>query len=307
MNKTILITGANAGIGKETARLLALKPETEKIYLACRNISKAEIAKKELEEKTGRQIFEIVIMDVSNPESVKQAVNQLNEPVDALIMNAGGTGGKKPRQLTKDGVTNITATNLLGHVVLVDELLAVKKLKKVALFASSEAARGVKKTGMQRPDLKTSSAEEFATVFDGSFFGKDFDPMQVYGVVKYGGTLWMSSMARKNPEIRFVSMSPGGTRGTQGFDDLPLFQKIMFKYVGMPILMPLMGLSHSLTKGAQRFVDGIGNTEYKSGNFYASKENVLTGPLVEQRQIFSDLGNEQYQINADEAIHKFIN
>lgn len=301
-----MITGANAGIGKETARQLALRGETERIYLACRNPQKARVAKWELEEATGKSIFEILLMDVADSASVRSAVSRLSEPIDALIMNAGGTGGKSPEKLTKEGVTTITATNLLGHVVLVDELLNADKLRNVALFASSEAARGIKKMGMKRPNLKESSSEEFATVFDGSFFGEGFDPMQVYGVVKYGGTLWMSSMARKNPAIRFISMSPGGTRGTQGFDDLPLLKRIMFKYVGMPIFMPLMGLSHSLSKGAKRFVDGITDASLQSGRFYGSKEGVLTGPLVDQSTIFQDLNNEVFQDNANEAIHKFI-
>lgn len=306
MNKTIMITGANAGIGKETTRQLALIKDTEKIYLACRNRAKAEAARTELKQITGRSIFEIIIMDVSDSGSVRNAVTQLNEPIDALIMNAGGVGGRNPGQKTEDGVTNITAANLLGHVVLVDELLKADKLKKVALFASSEAARGIKKMGMKRPDLKTSSVEEFVTVFDGSAFGSDFDPMQVYGVIKYGGTLWMSSMAKKYPNIRFISMSPGGTRGTQGFDDLPFLKRIMFKYVGMPIFMPMMGLSHSLYKGAKRFVDGINNESLKSGVFYASKESVLVGPVIDQGTIFNDLNNEAYQRNADQAIHQFV-
>ena len=305
MNKTIMITGANAGIGKDTARQLALIKSTEKIYLACRNRTKAQAAKAFLEEKTGRYIFEIIIMDVSKPESVRDAVDSLTEPIDALIMNAGGTG-KDPEKQTKDGVTNMTASNLLGHVVLVDELLQAKKLKHVALFASSEAARGIKKMGMKRPDLKTSSVDEFAAIFDGTAYGKKFDPMEVYGAVKYGGTLWMASMARKYPEIKFISMSPGGTRGTEGFDDMPFLQRVMFKYIGMPIVMPLMGMSHSLEKGAKRFVEGINNDAFKSGVFYASKKNVLTGPVIDQSSIFQNFTNEVYQDNANEAIHRFI-
>ena len=301
-----MITGANAGIGKDTARQLALLKDTEKIYLACRNRTKAEAAKRSLEESTGRSIFEILIMDVSDPDSVRNAIAGLDETIDALIMNAGGIGGKNPEKLTKDGVTNITAVNLLGHVVLVDELLKVDKLKNVALFASSEAARGIKQTGMKRPDLKTSSVNEFIKMFDGSLFENNFDPMQVYGAIKYGGTLWMSSMARKYPDIKFVSMSPGGTRGTEGFNDLPFIKRIMFKYVGMPIIMPLMGLSHSLEKGAKRFIDGINDNSLESGVFYASKENVLVGPVIDQGTIFQNLKNEIYQDNAYEAIHKFI-
>ncbi|MEM6347951.1 MAG: SDR family NAD(P)-dependent oxidoreductase [Bacteroidota bacterium] len=306
MNKVIMITGANAGIGKETARQLALLSETEKVYLACRNPIKAEEAKQSLVQSVGRDIFEIVIMDVSDLDSVKEAVKNLSEPIDALIMNAGGMGGKDPQRLTRDNVTMITASNLLGHVVLLDELLKENKLKKVALFAASEAARGIKKMGMKRPALASSSEEEFATVFDGSYFGEDFDPMQVYGAVKYGGVLWMSSMARKFPDIRFISMSPGGTRGTEGMNDMPFFQRIMMKYVGMQLLMPLLGLSHSLSAGAKRFVDGINDKKLESGIFYASKEKVLTGPVVDQSSIFPDLSNELYQDNANEAIHRFV-
>jgi len=301
-----MITGANAGIGKDTARQLAMKKETEKIYLACRNRAKAERAKAELEDVTGRSIFEIIIMDVSDSDSVRSAVASLPEPIDALIMNAGGVGGQQADKITNDGVTTITAVNLLGHVILVDELLKDNKLKHIALFASSEAARGIKKMGMKRPDLQSSSVDEFAAIFDGSVFKDDFDPMQVYGLVKYGGTLWMSSMARKHPNIKFISMSPGGTRGTQGFDDLPFLQRVMFKYIGMPIIMPLMGMSHSLAKGAKRFVDGITDESLISGKFYGSKKNVLTGPIVDQSTIFPDLRNENFQDNAYQAIYRFV-
>ena len=54
MNKSILITGANNGIGKDAARQLALINGTEKIYLACRSEEKAKAAKDSLEESTGR-------------------------------------------------------------------------------------------------------------------------------------------------------------------------------------------------------------------------------------------------------------
>ncbi|WP_338395811.1 SDR family NAD(P)-dependent oxidoreductase [Fulvitalea axinellae] len=306
MNKTILITGANAGIGKETARQLAMVKTTEKIYLACRNRQKALAAKEALEESTGRSIFKILIMDVSDSDSVRRAVAELDEPVDALILNAGGMGGKEPAKRTKDGVTVITASNLLGHAILVDEMLKAEKINKVVLFASSEAARGIKKMGMNRPALKNSSADEFASVFDGSYFGKNFDPMQVYGAVKYGGTMWMSAMARKFPHIRFVTMSPGGTRGTEGMNDLPFLKRLMLKHIGMPIFMPLMGLSHSLKAGAKRFVEGIANESFKSGVFYASKENVLTGAVVDQSLYFRDLKNETYQDNAYEAVRRFF-
>jgi NAD(P)-dependent dehydrogenase (short-subunit alcohol dehydrogenase family) len=236
MNKSILITGANVGLGKESARQLAMINGTEKIYLACRNPIKAEEAKQSLEKSTGKSIFEIVIMDVSNPSSVRSAVAGLKEPIDALIMNAGGMGGKSPMDVTSDGVTSLFAANVLGHVLLLDELIKEKKLNKVALYAGSEGARGVEDMGMPQPALKTSSEDEFTSVIDGTFFDKTTDPMEAYGYIKYVAALWMSSEARKNPNLRLITVSPGFTSGTAVMDDLPLGKRLMFKYFMMPIV-----------------------------------------------------------------------
>ena len=306
MIKSVLITGANSGLGKESARQLALQNGLEKIYLACRNPDKAKEAKQSLEEATGKTIFEIVIMDVSNPNSVRSAVAGLKEPIDALIMNAGGMGGKSPMDVTSDGVTSLFAANVLGHVVLLDELLKENKLNKVALYAGSEGARGVEDMGMNQPDLKTSSEDEFATVIDGTFFDEQTDPMEAYGYIKYMAALWISSESRKNPNIRFITMSPGFTSGTAVMNDLPLAKRLMFKYIMLPIVAPLKGLVHNVEKGAKRFVDGISDDKFKSGIFYASKAKRLTGEVIDQATIFADLNNKEFQDNASEAIHRFI-
>ena len=307
MNKSIIITGANIGIGKEVARQLALLKGTEKIYLACRNESKARAAKKELEELTGKSIFEIIIMDVSNLDSVRAAVSSLKVPIDALIMNAGSNGGKTPTALTKDGVTEIFATNTLGHVVLLEELIKAKKLNKIALYSGSEAARGISKMGIKGPGLQTSSADEFATVINGNYFvGKKFNLTQAYGQAKYVGALWMASIARKNTDIKFITMSPGSTQGTEIANGLPTPVQFILNHILMPFIMPLFGMSHKLETGAKRIVDGINNDFLKSGVFYASKQNVMTGPVIDQSIIFPDLKNEVYQDNANEAIHRFI-
>src|ERR1017187_10472131 len=98
MNEIILITGANVGGGKETARQLALKSETKKVILFCRNQAIAEAAKKDLEEKTGKKIFEIIIGDVTDANSVRKAVEKIKEPIDAIVLNAGGVVGKTAAQ-----------------------------------------------------------------------------------------------------------------------------------------------------------------------------------------------------------------
>lgn len=302
---TIMITGANAGLGREAARQLAHLQDIEKIYLACRNPKKAAAAKAELEAETGRQIFEIVLVDVSDLNSVKQAVSQMTSPVDALILNAGGSGGQTPNALTEQGVTHVFASNILGHAVLVERLLERQLITSTVLYAGSETARGIAKMGIAAPELTSSSTAEFAAIADGSKFHERADPLDVYAYVKRVGALWMGAMARQHPHIRFVTMSPGGTTGTNGMDDLPFFKRLFFKHIG-GILMPIMGMMHSVETGAKRYVDGLLNTKFESGRFYASRIGSPTGMVVDQSAIDADFADPVIQDNALRAILKFI-
>lgn len=302
---TVLITGANAGIGRETARQLAYKNGIEKIYLACRNMKKAEAAKSVLETETGKSIFEIIIMDVSNPASVRRAVSTMTSPIDAVILNAGGTGGKTPNALTSSGVTHIFASNVLGHVILVDELLERQLITSTILFSGSEAARGIPKMGVARPDMKSSSIDEYTAVADGSKFGTHADPLDIYGAIKLTGVMWMGAMARQYPHIRFISMSPGGTTGTNGMDDLPFMKKLFFKYIG-GTLMPLFGMMHNVETGAKRYVDGVLDEKFETGHFYASRTGSPTGPVIDQVEIDRSLANHDFQDNASQAVYRFV-
>ena len=299
--KTALITGANGGIGKEVARQLALRPEVRWIYLACRNHDRAVTAKAELEAATGRSIFDIVAMDVADLGSVRAGLASIEGSVDALVMNAGVIGPRS-MELTADGVSTVFATNVLGHAVLLEGLLAEERLGEVAVFAGSEAVRGVPKLRMKGPSFVTTSADELATVIDGSFFADakpDFN--LAFAQAKYIGALWMGHLARRHPDRRFVTVSPGNTTGTRAPSDLPLPMRLAAKYV-----MPALGLAHKLDVGAKRLVDGVTDPTLSSGAFYASGANTLTGPLVDQADFVPDLANTSFQDHANEAIHRFI-
>jgi NAD(P)-dependent dehydrogenase (short-subunit alcohol dehydrogenase family) len=299
--KTVVITGANAGIGKEVARQLALRPEFGRIYLACRNAGRARTAKAELEAETGRNIFDIVLMDVADLGSVRAGLADIDGSVDALVMNAGVIGPQS-MGLTADGVTNVFATNVLGHVVLLEGLLAEGRLGEAAVFVGSEAVRGVPKLRMKGPSFVSTSADELASVISGSYFANtkpDFN--LAFGQAKYIGALWMGYLARKYPDRRFITVSPGNTTGTGAASGLPLPMRVAAKYV-----MPALGLAHNLDVGAKRLVDGVTDPTLSSGAFYASAANKLNGPMVNQADFLPDLGNPSFQDNANEAIHRFI-
>lgn len=306
-NKTILITGANIGLGKEAARQLAAIESVEKIYLACRNLKKANRAKSDLQQVTGRKIFEVILMDMSDPRSVETSVNQLPQAVDAVILNAGGQGGKDPLAITPSGMTNIAATNLLGHMKLVDQLIKQKKINNEVVYVSSEGARGIKGI-MKKPNFKTNSVDEFISVLNGSFSDPKFDGSEAYGYgyIKYIGTLWTAANARRYSHVKFISVSPGNTRGTAGYDNLPALTKYFFKYLLAPIVMPIIGMIHSVGKGAARYVEVLDNPNIESGTFYASREGKVIGPMVSQAEIFPEFSNPSFQDNADTAMHTFF-
>ncbi len=305
MNRTFLITGANAGLGKETARQLALQKETDRIIMGCRSPEKAKVAKKDLEEATERNIFEILIMDVSDAESVRNAVQQLEGSVDALILNAGGMGGKTPNRRTESGMNELAASNILGNAVLVEGLIKVGKLNKVAMLASSEGVIMGMKKGLKESGQNTHSSEELQSILNGSYFGEKYNVMKGYQLVKYIATLYMSSLARKYPDYKFISMSPGAVPGTSIADNSPIMFKIMWNKI-YPIMIALFGVGHKIDKGAERFLDAITNDRYRSGRFYASKESKFTGEIVDQFQILPALANVDSQDNAYKAVHKFL-
>ena len=157
------------------------------------------------------------------------------------------------------------------------------------------------------PKLESGSVEEFMSICDGSFYPKPTknDPKYFGAFAKFVGALWMSSMARQYHNIRFVTISPGATQGTAVRRDLPWYKRL---FVGALLnILYWTGKAHSLEVGAKRYIDALlDHSTYKSGVFYGSKEG-LSGEVCDQAELLSYFGNETFQDNANEAIHKFIN
>ena len=303
--KTAVITGSNGGIGKEIARQLASRPGSAytTIVLAVRNEAKGKEAKRDLEKRTGKAIFQVVLMDVADPASVRAALPRLPASVDVLVMNAGGVS---PMTVTAAGVTGMAADNLLGHVLLLEALLHEGRLTTAAVYLGSEAARGVSLLGIAQPTFASSSTAEFVSVLDGSWFTGKPDSLLHYGQVKYLGALWMAALARRHPQLRLITISPGNTSGTAAVEKVPLVLRVLLKYFLLPIVMPLFGVVHSLQTGSRRIVDAIDNLAIPSGAFYASQAGKLSGRIVDQAPMQPGLKDETVQDHAYEAIHRFI-
>ena len=118
---TLLITGANRGIGLEAAAQLASLGKFDRIILTARTAEKGEAAvKAALAQATlqpGRNFsFAVQVLDLESHASVRAAVKALPK-LDAVILNAGGLLGE---ELTAHGVTQSFAANVLGHAVLLE-------------------------------------------------------------------------------------------------------------------------------------------------------------------------------------------
>jgi NAD(P)-dependent dehydrogenase (short-subunit alcohol dehydrogenase family) len=303
----VLITGANAGIGRELARQLGSRGEIERIVLACRDRPRAEAARSELRAQTGRAIFEVMELDTTDPASARALSAALADPVDAIVLNAGGTGGPQPQAPTASGTTTIFAVNVLGHVALVDALIEQRKLTQTAILTGSEAARGVPALRIKRPRFAHTSEDDLVAAIDGSYFrDKRFDASLAYAQAKYLGALWIAATARRHPHLRFATVSPGGTTGTGIGQHMPSLQRLAFERVVMGPVGARLGLAHPLAEGTARLTAAVTDPIFDGGRFYGSRARTLTGPLVDQATIFGDLANPRFQDNADAAIHRFL-
>ena len=204
-------------------------------------------------------------LDTSDLGSVRTAIDAIDTPLQTVVMNAGG-GGSAPLKLTKDGVTVVFASNVLGHVALLEQLIAKDAVTGSAVLVGSEAARGVSKLRLPRPTFAEHSVDEFVSVIDGSFFAEQkVDDGRAYGQVKYLGALWMSELARRNPHLRLVTVSPGNTAGTGVFRDLGTMVTPLMNRILMPYVFPRFGLAHPVDAGARRLVDASVKDDLESG------------------------------------------
>lgn len=121
LGKTVVITGGNTGIGKETARILAWRKA--RVIIGCRNITKGLKAAAEIIENTGNRNIEVKKLDLSSFKSVRKFAEEINEEedrVDVLINNAGYFG---PFLSTVDELDNTIQVNYLSHFLLSHLLL----------------------------------------------------------------------------------------------------------------------------------------------------------------------------------------
>jgi len=178
--KVVVITGANTGIGKETARDLARRGA--EVHMLVRNKERGEAAKKDIETDVGGEVF-VHYLDLASLESVRDCSKLLKKKldrIDILINNAGVMA--TPEWRTKEGFELQFGTNHLGHFLLTTELLPL-----------------LRKAGNARVVVVSSSGHAMGTMeFDDlNWRSRPYDSLAAYGQSKLANILFAKELARR--------------------------------------------------------------------------------------------------------------
>ncbi|KAG9309544.1 hypothetical protein JVU11DRAFT_10522 [Chiua virens] len=204
--KVIIVTGANTGIGKETARALLAKGA--KVYIAARNQAQAQDTIHELKQDSGNDAV-FLYLDLANLKSVKRAAQEFLKLASSARNEPSGSGVMLPpvEQITADGYDLQFGTNVLGHYYFTKLLLPT-------MIATA------KTTADGKTRIVTTSSS-------GHLFGRlDFDTFKdspvrrklgagwLYSQSKFGNVVVALELARRYGEDGIVSTSlnPGNIK-----------------------------------------------------------------------------------------------
>ncbi len=295
--KTVLVTGANSGLGFEAATQLA-EANYGRVILACRTLEKAEGAKRALVERVGVDPFETLEIDVSSIASTRSACDVLVErgnQIGALLLNAGMVSGDTMTK-SMDGIEMSFASSIIGHHLMTMRLLEANMLSDGAriVIAGSEAARYdlPAMTGFTPYNFIIGLPVEFGNNLHEAFiaFAKAekpelFSGTRYYAATKVVTSWWSAIMAQKYGErISVFTVSPGSNLSTNAGRHATGIQKFLFTKV-MPLIGRFLGMDQPIALGAKRYLDvlhGVNGT-YVNGKSYMSKPKKLIGAMEEMK------------------------
>ncbi|AKU99628.1 Retinol dehydrogenase 13 [Labilithrix luteola] len=194
LGKTVLITGANQGIGKASAA--ALGALGAKLVLVCRNEAKARAAIADI-ERAGAKNVDLIVADVGSQAEVRRIAREFKskyDRLDVLLNNAGVLVTE--RRTTVDGIEETLAINHLAYFLLTNELLDMLERSGPSrvVNVASEAHRGVRKVN-----------------FDDLQFERGYRSFAAYSQSKLCNILFTRELARRvdSKKITVNSVHPG--------------------------------------------------------------------------------------------------
>ena len=262
--KTIIITGANSGIGKQTA--LELARRGARVVLAVRDSRKSEAALQELSTTVPEARFELRPLDLASFDSIqhfsREATREL-ETIDVLLNNAGTMPNKL--ELTEQGFEAQIGVNHLGHYLLTRLLLPKLQVGK--------RARIVHVSSM----LHTRGEIDFDN-FRGQ---KGYRAFDAYYQSKLANVIFSNELARRLQGTALTSnaLHPGGIR-----TDIMRHSNFLVRLATRLIFKPV-------TEGAKTSVMLASDPELASvsGRYFDDGQEKAPAPKALSREVAMEL------------------
>ncbi|KAJ7154763.1 NAD(P)-binding protein [Mycena filopes] len=192
--KTIIVTGVNSGIGKETVKALLAK--NAKVYIASHDQARVEAAIEELEKATAKKAFflELNLDSLSSVKAAAEAFQRVESKLDVLINNAA-VMNPDPALLTTEGYDFQFGVNVIGHYyltrLLIPQLMAAGSSRIVNLSSHGNLLVN----GINWETLKDSPARQKTPLLD------------LYNQSKFANVVVTCELARRYGDKGIVSTS----------------------------------------------------------------------------------------------------
>jgi len=248
--KIAIVTGANTGIGYETALALAKTDMT--VILACRDQAKATQARDSILAQVPQATVEVMLLDLSQLSSVRafaKAYRERYSRLDLLINNAGVMC--PPYRKTEDGFEQQMGVNYFGHFLLTELLLDLmpdtERSRVVSLSSNAH-----KMAQLEFSDLQSESG---------------YSPMGAYAQSKLACLMFALELDRrlkaKNRNIVSVCAHPGGSPTELG-RHIPDPVALLLRFTLLP-------LTHGPDQAALPTLYAALAPEVSGGDYYGPK------------------------------------
>lgn len=263
--RTVLITGATAGIGRATAQALAHLGA--RVVLVGRSEEKTRAAAQEVSAQTGNADVDFLLADLSSLASVRALGRDFTArypQLHVLINNAGGVN--QTRQVTPDGFELTFAVNHLAPFALTRDLLGVLRATPGARIVNV-----------------SSSAQRRGHIDFGDLMGeRRYAPLKAYFQSKLAGVLFTYELARRlaGTGVTANALHPGVVNSDFGGDARGLLGLGMRMIKRFGSLSPAQGARTSVYLASSPEVEGVTGKYFERGRAVASGRASYDGAVA---------------------------
>lgn len=216
--KTYIVTGANSGVGLETARQLV--KQGGHVVMACRNTESGEDETRSFDGLKGS--YEVMKIDLADLQSVRdfvEAFKKKHDKLDGLICNAGMVNMENTPKYSKDGFEITWAASYFGHFLLTELLLDVLKRTPGARW-------GIVSSVVHAGSPKNRHQIHFD---DLHYKNRKYNNFAAYGEAKVAAVLYAMELGErlKKDGVMTASIHPGWARSNFGSGGNWLIRTVM--------------------------------------------------------------------------------